>query len=176
MRAILHKTKIPAIYVTHDQEEAFTIADRVLLLHDGKIIRDGAPDDVWKNPNSVHAAKMLGVGNIIEGTITSANEVKTEIGIFTLNCKHKHSIGEKISVLLQQSPSPSGRGARGEGGVEIKLKVEDVLFNRDQFQVKARGAALSGEAVSKGGLVIHMKDAPKIGQIIRVRVKVECLA
>ena len=50
-------------------------------------------------------------------------------------------------------------------GDEIKLKVEDVLFKQDQFQVKAGN-----------GLVIHMKDAPKIGQIIRVRVKVECLA
>jgi hypothetical protein len=40
-----------------------------------------------------------------------------------------------------------------------------VLFKQDQFQVKLRG-----------GLVIHMKDAPKVGQIIRVPVKVECLA
>jgi len=166
IRIILHKTKIPAIYVTHDQDEAFTIADRILLLQDGKIIRDGTPDDVWKNPNSAYAARMLGVGNIIEGVITSANKVKTEVGIFTLSCKHKHSKGEKISLLIQQFPSPFRRGARCEvGEVEIKLKVEDVLFKQDQFQVK-----------TKNGLVIHLKDAPKIGQIIRVRVKVECLA
>ena len=53
-------TKIPAIYVTHDQEEAFTIADRILLLHDGEIIRDGTPDEVWTNPNSHGRAKLLG--------------------------------------------------------------------------------------------------------------------
>ena len=67
IRAILHKTKIPAIYVTHDQDEAFTIADRILLLQDGEIIRDGTPDEVWKIPNSACAARMLGVGNVIEG-------------------------------------------------------------------------------------------------------------
>ena len=165
LRSILHKTKIPAIYVTHDQDEAFTIADRILLLHDGEIIRDGTPDEVWTNPNSVHAARMLGVGNIVEGTITSANKVKTEVGTFTLNCRHKHSKGEIVSLLLKQSPSPFRRGARGEVSDEIKLKVEDVLFKQDQFQVKLRG-----------GLVIHLKDAPKIGQIIRVKVQVECLA
>jgi len=166
IRIILHKTKIPAIYVTHDQDEAFTIADRILLLQDGEIIRDGTPDEVWKNPNSAYAARMLGVGNVIEGVNTSANKVKTEFGIFTMSCKHNHKKGEKISLLIQQFPSPKRRGARGEvGEVEIKLKVEDVLFKRDQFQVKTRG-----------GLVIHMKEAPKIGQIIRVRVKVECLA
>jgi hypothetical protein len=65
---------------------------------------------------------------------------------------------------LKQFPSSTGRGVRGEGN-EIKLKVEDVLFKQDQFQVKLRG-----------GLVIHMKDVPKIGQIIRVKVQVQCLA
>ena len=155
IRIILHKTKIPAIYVTHDQDEAFTIADRILFLHDGEIIRDGTPDEVWNHPNSVHAARMLGMGNVIEGVFASVNKVKTEVGIFTLNCKHKHSMGESISLLLKQSE---------DGDDEIQLKVEDVLFDRDQFQVK-----------TGSGLVIHMKDAPKIGEIIRVRVKVECL-
>ena len=156
LRSILHKTKIPAIYVTHDQDEAFTIADRILVLHDGKIIRDGTPDEVWTNPNSAPAARMLGMGNVIEGMVISANKVKTEVSIFTLNCKHKHSKGESISLLLKQSE---------DGGDEIKLKVEDVLFNRDQFEVKTRS-----------GLVIHMKDAPKVGQMIRVKVQVQCLA
>jgi ABC-type Fe3+/spermidine/putrescine transport system ATPase subunit len=156
LRAILHKTKIPAIYVTHDQDEAFTIADRILFLHDGEIIRDGSPDEVWNSPNSAWVARMLGMGNVIEGVVISANKVKTEVGIFTLNCKHRHPKDKRISLLLKQSE---------EGTNEIKLKVEDVLFDREQFQVKTRN-----------GIVVHMKDAPKIGQIIRVKVQVECLA
>jgi hypothetical protein len=59
-------------------------------------------------------------------------------------------------LLLKQSE---------EGIEELKLKVEDVLFKQDRFQVKLRG-----------GLVIHMKDAPRIGQIIRVKVQIQCLA
>ncbi len=169
IRAILHKTKIPAIYVTHDQDEAFTIADRILFLHDGEIIRDGMPDEVWTNPKSAWAARMLGMGNVIEGRMQKAEgrrwKVKTSFGVFNVKCEHKHSVDEKVSLLLKQSPSPVfGRGARGEGD-EIKLKVEDVLFKQDQLQVKLRG-----------GLVIHLKEAPKVGQIIRVKVQVECLA
>ena len=159
IRVILHKTKIPAIYVTHDQDEAFTIADRTLLLHEGEIIRDGAPNEVWNSPNSVHAARMLGVGNIVEGKMQKVEvgmiNVDTRFGVFKVDCNHKHSAGDKVSLLIKQS------GA----GEEIKLTVEDVLFKRDQFEVKARG-----------GLVIHMKDAPKVGQIICVKVQVECLA
>ena len=56
LRSILHHTKIPAIYVTHDQEEAFTLADRVLILHDGAILRAGTPAEVWANPESAFVA------------------------------------------------------------------------------------------------------------------------
>jgi len=155
LRTVLQKAKIPAIYVTHDQEEAFALADRILLLHEGRIIREGTPVEVWANPGSAWAAHFLGAGNVIEGVVTSLNKVKTEYGIFTLNCRRKYSKGQSISLLLKQSD---------DGINEIKLKVQDVLFKQNQFQVRLRG-----------GLVIHLKEAPKVGQMIRVQVKVECL-
>jgi ABC-type Fe3+/spermidine/putrescine transport system ATPase subunit len=156
LRDILHQTKIPAIYVTHDQEEAFAIADRILLLNDGEIIRDGKAEDIWNNPGSVWAAKFFGIGNIVEGVMTSSNKVKTEFGMFDLKCKHKHAKEERVSFLMRQ--------VMGAGGQEIKLKVEDVLFKREQFQVKSRGG------------VFYVKEKPKILQIIHLRVKVECVA
>ncbi|MCQ3935565.1 MAG: iron ABC transporter ATP-binding protein [Chloroflexi bacterium] len=177
IRDILHKTKIPAIYVTHDQEEAFTIADRILVLHDGVIIHDATPQEIWREPKSAAVAKLLGIGNVIDGEVVAENKIKTAFGTFTLNCVK--NIGEKIQLLIQQSPSPSGRGARGEGKPpsplgegrggevinEIQLTVEDVLFKQDQFQIKGRG-----------GLVIHMKNAPRIGDVITVQVQVKCLS
>ncbi len=162
IRGILHQTKIPAIYVTHDQEEAFAIADRILVLHDGIIIRDAAPHEIWKNPQSAVVAKLLGIGNVIEGEITAENKVKTLFGTFNLNCAK--NIGEKVQLLMQQSPSPLGEGQGGEVIEEIKLTVEDVLFKQEQFQVRARG-----------GIVIHMKNAPRVGDVITVKVQVKCL-
>ncbi len=82
IRSILHKTKIPAIYVTHDQDEAFTIADRILLLHDGEIIRDGTPDEVWTNPNSAWAARMLDGAMSSKVWLFHQDKVKTEIWHF----------------------------------------------------------------------------------------------
>ena len=154
IRGILHKTKIPAIYVTHDQEEAFTIADRILVLHEGNIIRDGMPSEIWKDPQSAFVAKLLGIGNVIDGEVVAENKVKTAFGVFSLDCKKR--VGEKIQQLMTV----------GEGrGEEIQLTVEDVLFKQDQFQVKARG-----------GIVIHMKEAPKVGDIINIKVQVKCLS
>ncbi len=56
LRQLLHQTGIPAIYVTHDQEEAFTLADRIVLLHAGKVEQDGPPVEVYAHPNTAWAA------------------------------------------------------------------------------------------------------------------------
>jgi ABC-type Fe3+/spermidine/putrescine transport system ATPase subunit len=154
IRSILHKTKIPAIYVTHDQEEAFTIADRILILHDGTIIRDGVPSEIWKDPQSAFVAKLLGIGNVIEGEVVAVRKVKTAFGVFDLDCGHE--IGSKLQLLIT---------AGVDRGEEIKLTVEDVLFKQDQFQVKGRG-----------GITVYMKDAPRVGDIITVKVQVQCLS
>lgn len=156
LRDVLHATRIPAIYVTHDQEEAFAIADRILLLHDGEIVRAGTPEEIWNDPDSVWAAKFFGIGNAIDGLVTSSNKVRTEFGLMDLKCRHKHGKGEKIPLLIRQ--------ASGVSGQEIKLKVEDVLFKREQYQVKSRGR------------LFYLKEKPRIGQAIHLRVKVECLA
>jgi len=153
LRAILRKAKIPAIYVTHDQDEAFGIADRILLLHEGQIVREGSPEEVWSNPGSAWAAGFLGVGQVIQGVVISVNKVKTDFGVFNVDCKLGK--GEIVSLLVKQS---------SRGGEELRLKVEDVLFDRDQYQVRVRG-----------GLVFLMREKPRIGQMIRLRVKVECL-
>lgn len=160
LRSILHETKMPAIYVTHDQDEAFTIADRILLLHEGEIVREGTPAEVWSNPGSTWAARFLDAGNILDGKVQRINDeggrmnFATKFGEFSVKCRHQHLAGDVVSLLIKQS---------GEVGEEIKLKVEDVLFKRDQFEVRGEG------------FVFQMKEAPAIGQVIKVKVEVECL-
>ena len=154
IRGILHKTKIPAIYVTHDQEEAFTIADRILVLHEGTIIGDAAPHEIWREQKSAFVAKLIGIGNVIDGEVVAENQVRTAFGIFSLDCKKQ--VGEKLQLFITTGE---------EKGEKIELTVEDVLFKQDQFQVKTRS-----------GLVIHMKEAPKVGDVITVKVQVKCLS
>jgi thiamine transport system ATP-binding protein len=158
LRAILHRTKIPAIYVTHDQEEAFTIADRVLILHDGNIIREGTPADVWANPQSAYVAGFLGLGNVIEGEVIEKNIYQTEYGIFILHCEHKHSAGDKVHLLVR--PLTGKNEANTLEGV-----VTDVLFQQDRYKVTL-----------ENGLYIYLNEAPKEGENISMKVKVECLA
>ena len=158
LRGILHHTGIPAIYVTHDQEEAFTIADRVLLLHDGQIVREGNPKDVWENPGSAWVAGFLGLGNVFSGLKVEGLKVQTEFGIFSVKCEHKHSAGEKVILLVRPLP------VEDEANV-IQGRVNDVIFQSDKFKVTL-----------ENGLYFYLQSAPKVGEKIEVKVKIECLA
>ncbi|MFZ5855881.1 MAG: ABC transporter ATP-binding protein [Chloroflexota bacterium] len=157
LRAILHRTQIPAIYVTHDQEEAFAIADRILLLHAGVIVRAGTPAEVWNDPQSAWAARFLGVGNVIEGTINGSGRVETELGLLHPHCRHNHIMGERVALLLRQ-------GVKNGRLVRVRTSVEDVLFNRERFEVRLGG-----------GIVIQMEKPPKVGSNILATFRMECL-
>jgi ABC-type Fe3+/spermidine/putrescine transport system ATPase subunit len=158
LRMILHQTKIPAIYVTHDQEEAFTIADRVLILHDGKIIREGTPAGVWANPQSVYVAEFLGLGNILDGEVIGVHQFQTEQGNFTIESSSKYSRGDKVKLLVRPFEIQDGANV-------ISGTVVDVIFQNDRYKVTLRD-----------GLYVYLDGAPKIGENISVKVKVEGLA
>ncbi len=152
LRRILRQSGIPAIYVTHDQEEAFSLADRVLLLHEGSIVRSGKPEDVWNDPGTVWAAEFLDAGNVIPGMVVSATtpyRVTTPAGEFKVLCKHVHSAGDKVNLLLTRwgiQPSPDG----GVSGV-----VVDVIFRQDGFKISL-----------DNGLDFYLPEAPRIGEKI----------
>jgi len=159
LRMILHQTKIPAIYVTHDQEEAFTIADRVLILHAGGIVRAGTPAEVWANPQSAYVAEFLGLGNLLEAEIIAQNQFQTEQGIFTVKCAHKHSRGDKVHLLARPLPADANAEANVLSGA-----VTDVIFQQDRFKVTL-----------DNGMYLYLNTAPKAGERITAQVKVECL-
>jgi spermidine/putrescine transport system ATP-binding protein len=169
LRSILRQTDIPAIYVTHDQEEAFALADRVMILHDGDIVREATPVDVWANPGSTWVAEFLGLGNVIEGTVINKNKVQTKFGDFVINCEHKHQEGAVVYLLARplsadKAPVTVEGRSRNETN-RLEGIVEDVIFQHDRFKVKF-----------DNGLYVYLDEAPKVGERIFAKVKVECLA
>ncbi len=174
LRRILHESGVPAIYVTHDQEEAFTLADRVLLLHDGSIVRSGTSEQVWSDPGSVWAAQFLDAGNVVAGIVMSNTrpfQVKTSAGVFELECGvvpvparggvvpvpgrggHAHSTGEKVNLLV------SRRGVRQAADGRVSGVVVDVIFRQDGFKVTL-----------ENGLDFYLPDAPRMGEKIYLSI------
>ena len=70
IRALQQRIGLTAIHVTHDQEEAMTMADRIVILDQGEVAQQGAPEDVYRRPNSPFVASFLGADNVMEATAT----------------------------------------------------------------------------------------------------------
>ena len=65
LRELFTRLGITTLYVTHDQAEAFTVADRVVLMRSGRIVQEGPPEAVWRRPVDERAARFLGFGNLV---------------------------------------------------------------------------------------------------------------
>ena len=77
---ILRRAGATAITVTHDQEEAFAIADRVVLMRAGRVVQVGTPEEVYRRPASAWAAHFLGLTNLLNASIVGHGLVETPIG------------------------------------------------------------------------------------------------
>ncbi len=100
IREILRKTNQTALYVTHDQGEAFSIADRLVILNQGRIAQQGMPDQIYLHPNSVFVARFLGLVNLLPGTGRTEGEessVETTLGKWPVDKK----ISGPVTVLLR---------------------------------------------------------------------------
>ena len=77
LREIHEELGITTLFVTHDQEEALDLADRVVILNEGKIVQEGTPEAVCRNPNSAFVMNFLGDANRLRATVTNG---KAEFG------------------------------------------------------------------------------------------------
>ena len=144
IRQIIRSTGIPAIYVTHDQEEAYLIADRVLLIGQGSILQSGTPAEVYQHPVNLEAAQFLGLRNTIPGVFrkdTPSWQIRTEIGTFTLAPEEMKRMdlhdGEKVTLLIRGvelvSHSDTSQPNR------FIARVLDTYFQEDHTLVKVAG-------------------------------------
>ena len=159
LRDILRRTRVPAVYVTHDQAEALQIADRLLLLHAGQLVRAGTPAEVWNHPGSAWAADFLGLGNILAGESLGGTQIRTPAGVFEVDCGHKHRSGEQVHLLVRPAEAPAG-----SGGNVVQGPVTDVMLREDRFKVTLGN-----------GMYFHLTHAPQVGAILSVRITPECM-
>ena len=102
IRALLKKVNVPAIFITHDQEEALELGDRIAVLNVGHIEQIGTPFEVYNNPATEYVATFLGAANLLLGVVTSGH---VEIGTARLPAeKETRRFREGQSVKLVFRP------------------------------------------------------------------------
>lgn len=96
---------ITFIFVTHDQEEALSMSDRVVVMHEGNIEQIGTPRQVYEEPSNLNVAKFIGEANIFDGEILSVNGKQVTVTILgkqrTSKSPRTFAVGEKIYALIR---------------------------------------------------------------------------
>lgn len=142
LQTILHQMKQTAIYVTHDQEEAFAIADRIILMNAGQIEQVGTPQEIYGGPATVFVARFLEMTNILPASIIKSGDgliATTAIGNIPVNAW----IDGKAQLLIRPDTArldPTGpftmtgvlRGISFRGSEQrVTLQVKESLFSFD---------------------------------------------
>jgi len=133
LKNIQEKLKITFIYVTHDQEEAMVMSDRIVLMKDGQIVQVGAPQEIYKHPNSKFSAMFVGENNLFEGKITEVGNDYIVIdsgGVQFLARKSvKASYGDKVSLAIRpENVKIISKGNNEKLENQIKGKVINMVF------------------------------------------------
>jgi iron(III) transport system ATP-binding protein len=107
---VLRGTGTTAVFVTHDQEEAFTIADTVGVLNEGRLEQVAPPEAIYHHPATPFVAEFVGAADFLPGIVTSEGVV-TEVGVFG-NVEGREP-GEKVKVMIRPDditfvPAPDG--------------------------------------------------------------------
>jgi iron(III) transport system ATP-binding protein len=155
LAAILRTAGVTTILVTHDREEAFSIADRIALMVRGAIVQSGVPEDVYFDPVNRWAAEFVGAGNLVPGHV-DGDMVETLLGRFRVASKAPGGAVQALirPELLELRPNPAGpaevvgREFRGHD-VFYRLRVGDgplLLSQRPSTEVVSLGARVSVHA------------------------------
>ena len=148
IRDLQRRVGITTVYVTHDQAEAMTMSDRVVVMFGGRIAQIGRPTDIYKRPHSLEVAEFVGQVNLVEGTVRSVAEGRAVVG----------SVFGDVSV-------PDRGMAKAGMAVTLALRPEAAVLH------PAAGKGAVGKVVARyySGSLVDFRVALGTGETIHVQ-------
>ncbi|RUU30895.1 ABC transporter ATP-binding protein [Mesorhizobium sp. M6A.T.Ca.TU.002.02.2.1] len=154
IRDLQRRVGITTVYVTHDQAEAMTMSDRVVVMFGGRIAQIGAPSDIYERPENLEVAQFVGQVNLVKGTITGAagpgkSRVASVFGDVAVDSRADHTPG--AAVMLSLRPEAIELKPAGQGGAQGKVTARYYSGSIIDYRV----ALDSGE-------MLHVQTFPNI--------------
>ena len=140
LRAITRKSGVTTIFVTHEQNEALSMADRVVVMNGGEVIQDDTPGVLYANPNSEFVATFLGRSNLLPAKVTAVGTngtvtVDSPLGTVTCRVHGAPMIGQEVTLVVRPQSLDL---APLNGGGKPAAKVEAVAFLGDTVECQLR--------------------------------------
>jgi len=155
MKRIHAETKATFVYVTHDQDEAMILSDRVVLMEKGRIVQIDRPEDMYARPRSLFAAKFLGEINLLQGGLVreaaDGSSIKTVEGAFRLPMQGgDENPGSEAILTIRPEMLSFEMSADRQSAFGV---VEDVVFtgSRSFYAIRLDGGTLVRVQVQRSG-------------------------
>ncbi len=157
VRRILKEVGVTSIYVTHDRDEAFTMADRLIFMNRGSIVQTGTPEEVVANPADGFVARTLGFKNVLHGVVLDDGEIlKIECSVGVLLVAKSPGLetakGSNLTLLVDENViSMAGVAPHEADGTESVNSLQGVItervFRGDRYELRVQ--------VGEGELYCH---------------------
>lgn len=148
---------ITFIYVTHDQEEALTMSDKIVVINDGEIQQIGTPDEIYNEPINTFVADFIGESNIFNGTVVG--KLKVKFCGATFDCLDDYEINQLVDVVVR--PEDIKICPPGEG--QLKGKVISSVFKGVHYETTV--------GIGKFEIVIQSTRTADMGSVIGLRIE-----
>ncbi|QAY69073.1 ABC transporter ATP-binding protein [Xylanimonas protaetiae] len=170
IRRLHQSLGLTTIYVTHDQEEALSLADRLVVLREGQVQQIGTPDDLYDHPRNWHVADFMGYRNLLPGTVASVSGgvARVDLGGFTLTGVPVGSLTAGAAVRVAVRPDDLVVAVDGQlrDGNDVEATVATVEYHGREFAVSATTA---------GGRTVHVRSAvaPEVGDRVALTARAQ---
>ena len=160
LKALQERVGITFLYVTHDQEEALTMSDRLAVMNAGRIVQIGTPREVYDEPADTYVADFLGAANLMEIDVVTPDAGTLRLGDWTLTSQRCEvtETGRAHAVIRPERVRIEAHGSAGEN--RVPAMVERVVFLGASTQVMLRLAA----GISLQALMQNDGERPELTQ------------
>ncbi|MCH5202296.1 MAG: ABC transporter ATP-binding protein [Oscillospiraceae bacterium] len=157
LKSMHEKLGITFIYVTHDQEEALTMSDKIVVMSDGMIQQIGTPEEIYNEPENAFVADFIGESNILNGKVAGKKKVRFCNHIF--DCVDDFPIGTRVDVVVR--PEDVIMKPKGQGMLDVL--VDSVVFKGIHYEI----TVLSGDIE----IVIQSIKNAVVGDTIGIEIE-----
>ena len=161
LKRIQREVGITFVYVTHDQEEALTMSDRIAVMNRGRVEQVGAPEEIYERPQTTFVAGFIGVSNLLPATVESAGEVRLDQGPTVRADAAGLGVGARCyAVVRPEKLHIDGLGERGASPNGLP-NVEGVVESSVYLGTSTQIVVDLGEGVRMTVLVPNASEAER---------------
>lgn len=138
IKKVQQKLGITTVYVTHDQEEALAISDRIAIMKKGVIHQVGVPEQIYTRPADEFVANFIGTSNILNGQVTNVDgrQIRIQVGGINIKVNAKASVGDRVKVSVR--PEEFNISKNTSDGIQGKVVFRTFLGDFINYEVRLK--------------------------------------